>query len=210
MPARPRGSGRAQEPSSTTIRVAPTDVDPLASLRLSRIAVDLGGHRFIIPAVPARDWLEVLLDEELDPEALFPGLCDPDDVVAVNRLLVTGAVTPQEMTAAIYSVIESASGRKWWVTIRLCRTIRAGWDRIGGRLAGRGVTPFDVPLSYWLDGAYDVILGLIGEGDPKGIGRFTAQLVSPPPGLAKEAFEQNRSRAVEAFRANMNRARQGR
>lgn len=207
MPGRRRGSASPGE-SSAPIRVAPTDVDPLASLRVCRIAVDLGDRTFLIPALPARDWLEVLLDEELEPEALFPGLCDPDDIVEVNRMIIEGTVTAQQMTEAIYAVIESATGRRWWVAIRLCRTIRAGWDRVGGRLAANGVTPFDVPLSYWLDGAYDAILGIIGEGDPKAIGRFTAQLTAPPPGMAKETFDQ--AKAAAAFRANMDRARQGR
>lgn len=207
MPGRRRGS-EASEGSSSSVRVAPTDVDPLASLRINRIAVDLGGHRFIIPALPARDWLEVLLDEELEPEALFPGLCGTDDIIAVNQMLIDGTVTQQEMEQAVYGVIEAATGRKWWVALRLCRTIRAGWDRIGGRLAAHGVTPFDVPLSYWLDGAYDAILGIIGEGDPKYIGRFTSQLTQPPPGLAKDNFDQ--ARAAASFRANMNRGNQGR
>lgn len=208
MPGRPRGS--ADQGSTTSVRVSPTDVDPLASLRISRIAVDLGDRRFIIPALPARDWLEILLEEEISPEDIFPGLCDSDDIVAVNLMLAQGQVTMDEMAAALYSVIEAASGRKWWVTLRLCTTIRAGWDRVGGRLASHGVTPFDVSLSYWLDGAYDAILGILGEMDPKAIGTFTARLIQPPPGLAKQAFEAQRSRAVDAFRANMDRARQGR
>lgn len=205
-----RGSSSPPESASTSVRVSPTDADPLAALRISRIAVDLGDRRFIIPALPARDWLEVLLAEELNPEDLFPGLCDPDDIVAVNRMLIDGTVTMDQMTEALYAVIEQATGRKWWVALRLCRTIRAGWDRIGGRLAGHGVTPFDVPLAYWLDGAFDAILEIIMANDPKAAGSFTQKLVQPPPGLAKQVFEAQRSRAVDAFRANMNRARQGR
>jgi hypothetical protein len=208
VPGRPRGSASTGETPSTTVRVSPTDADPLAALRISRIAVDLGDRRFIIPALPARDWLEVLLDEDLNPEEIFPGFCGTDDIIAVNQMLLDGEVTMDQMTEAIYSVLEQATGRRWWVAIRLCRTIRAGWDRIGGRLASHGVTPFDVPLAYWLDGAYDAVLGLIMEADPKGLGSFTQKLTAPPPGMAKALFD--RTRANEAFRANMNRARQGR
>jgi hypothetical protein len=210
MPARPRGSASTAEPSGTAVRVSPTDADPLAALRVSRIAVDLGDRRFIIPAMPARDWLEVLLDEELDPEAMFPGFLDGDDQVLVHQMLIDGTVTMDEMTQAVYAVLEQATGRRWWVAVRLCRTIRAGWDRIGGRLAGHGVTPFEVPLAYWLDGAYAAILEIIMEADPKAVGPFTQRLTAAPPGLAKQVFEAQRPRAVEAFRANMNRARQGR
>lgn len=207
--ARRRGSAD-NESGSTTVRVVPTDADPLASLRISRIAVDLGGHRFIVPALPAREWLEVLLEEDINPEDVFPGFCDPDDIVTVNQMIIDGSVTMEQMTEAIYGVIEQASGRRWWVTLRLCRTIRAGWDRVGGRLASHGVTPFDVSLSYWLDGAYDAILGIIMEADPKAVGSFTQRLVAPPPGMAKAVLDQDRARAVAAFRSNMDRARQGR
>lgn len=203
-------SGNSQESASAGVRISPTDADPLAALRICRIAVDLGDRRFIIPALPARDWLEILLAEDFNPEDVFPGLCEPDDVVAVNLMLINGEVTMDQMTEALYGVLEQASGRRWWVTIRLARTIRAGWDRIGGRLASHGVTPFDVPLAYWLDGAYAAILEIIMEADPKAVGSFTQKLVAAPPGLAKQVFESQRARAVEAFRANMNRAKQGR
>ena len=86
--ARPSASGRSQEGSSTSVRVAPTNADPLASLRIWRITVDLGDRRFLIPKLPARDWLEILLEDDLNPEDLFPGLCGPDTVLEVNQLLV--------------------------------------------------------------------------------------------------------------------------
>jgi hypothetical protein len=210
MPGRPRSSASPQESANTSVRVSPTDADPLAALRIYRIAVDLGERRFIIPALPARDWLEVLLAEDLNPEDLFPGLCGTDDVIAVNQMLIDGTVTMEQMSEAIYSVLEEATGRRWWVALRLCRTIRAGWDRVGGRLASHGVTPFEVPLAYWLDGAYAAILDIIMEADPKAVGSFTQKLTAPPPGLAKQAFESQRSKAVEAFRSNMNRAKTGR
>lgn len=207
MPPRRRSeSAGSGEPQS--VRISPTDVDPLASLRVSGVAVDLGDRRWVIPPLPAADWLEVLLDEELEPERLFPGLCGPDVIVEVNQLLIDGTVTVEQMQEAIFDLIEAASGRKWWVALRLCRTIRAGWDRVGGELAANGVTPFGVSLSYWLDGAYATCLRIIGEGDPKQMGRFTAQLVQPPPGLARANFDQKR--AAEAFRAAMDRGRRAR
>jgi hypothetical protein len=70
------------------------------------------------------------------------------------------------------------------------------------------VTPFGISLSYWLDGAYATILRMLAESDVKQVGRFTSQLTSPPPGLAKENF--NRERAAEAFKAAMDRGRQSR
>ena len=204
-PRRPSESGSGEGQS---VRVSPTDVDPLASLRISKVAVDLADRRFLIPALEAAAWLEILLDEELDPESLFPGLCGPEVIIEVNDLLITEEITMKQMQEAIFDVIEAASGRKWWITLRLCASVRANWDRIGGELASRGVTPFGISLSYWLDGAYATILRMLAESDVRQVGRFTAQLVQPPPGLAKESF--NRDRAAEAFKAAMDRGRQSR
>ncbi len=205
MPPRRQGESGS---SGGSVRISPTDVDPLASLRISKVAVDLAGRRFLIPALDAAAWLEVLLDEELDPEALFPGLCAPETIIEVNDLIILGEITMGQMQEAIFDVIEAASGRRWWITLRLCKAIRGSWDVVGGELASRGVTPFGISLSYWLDGAYARIIRLLAENDPRSAADFARQLVSPPPGMAMENFD--RDRAAEAFKANMNRARQTR
>lgn len=187
------------------MRISPTDVDPLASLGLSKVAVELAGRTWLIPAVDASVWLKILLAEDLDPEEIFPGLCGPDVIVEVNRLIIDGEITMAQMQEALFDIIEAASGRRWWVTLRLCRTLRTTWDRVGGELAANGVTPFGVSLSYWLDGAYATFLRLLIDGDPKNAGRFAQQLVSPPPGLARAAFNQRA--AADSFRAAMARGR---
>lgn len=201
MPPRPSGSGSEGQ----SIRLAPTNADPLASLRICKVAVSLAGRTWLIPAHDAAVWLEILLDEELDPEAVFPGLCGPQTVVEVNRLLLDGVVTEADMEEAICDAIEAASGRKWWITLRLCRFLRGNWDRIGGELAANGVTPFGVSLSYWLDGAYATAIRLMLDGDPRQAAKFTAQLTAPLPGRAKESFDLARNQA--AFRAAMAQAR---
>lgn len=201
----PSGSPSSEGQS---VRISPTNVDPLASLGLSKVAVELAGRRWLIPAVDASVWLRILLAEELDPEEIFPGLCGPDTIVEVNQLIVNEAITMAEMQEAMFDVIEAASGRKWWITLRLCRTLRDTWDRVGGELAANGVTPFGVSLSYWLDGAYATVLRLLIESDPKNAGRFAQQLTSPPPGLARANFDNEA--AANAFRAAMARSRQAR
>lgn len=205
MPPRRRSESGSEGGS---VRVSPTDVDPLASLRISKVAVDLAGRRWLIPAVDAATWLEILLDDPLDPEALFPGLCGPEVIVEVNDLIILGEITMDQMQEAIFDVIEAASGRKWWVALRLCKAIRGGWDRVGGELASHGVTPFGVSLSYWLDGAFATSFRILAEQDPRAAADFTKKLTTPPPGLAMENF--NRDRATEAFRAAMDRGKRPR
>jgi len=200
VPPRQAGSSESQ-----TIRLSPTNAEPLASLSVSKVRVQAAGHVWLIPALDAAAWLQVLLDEQLDVEAIFPGFCGPDVIMEVNRLLISGELTSQDMEEIFFDVLEAASGRRWWITLRLCRFLRAQWDQVGGELAAHGVTPFGVSLSYWLDGAYATCLRLIKEADPKNLTKFTAHLTSPPPGRAKEAFDLEANRA--AFRAAMSRAR---
>jgi hypothetical protein len=172
---------------------------------VSRIAVDIGEDRWVIPALDAAEWLKVLLDDDLDPELIFPGFCGPDVIVEVNRKLIDGTITMEQMEKALYDVLEAASGRRWWIALRLARTVRTHWDRVGGELAANGVTPFGISLSYWLDGAYATFLRLLKDADPQAMGDFTKKLTAPPPGMALAVFDHER--ANEAFRAAMKRAR---
>lgn len=188
-----------------TIRLSPTDAEPLASLDLYKVQVTLGESTWFIPALPAAEWLKILLADELDAEAIFPGFCGPQAIIDVNQMIIDEIVTSEDLEEAICDAITAASGRKWWITLRLCRFLRTGWDRIGGELAAGGVTPFTVSLSYWLDGAYATCLRVIEKGDPKQLTRFTDQLTAPLPGKAKESFDLARNQA--AFKSAMARAR---
>jgi hypothetical protein len=187
------------------IRLAPTNAEPLASLDLYKVQVTLAGRSWLIPALPACEWLKILLADDFDPEAIFPGFCGPQVIAEVNQLAIDGAFSDGELGDAICDAITAASGRQWWVTLRLCRFLRTSWDRLGGEMAASGMTPFQVSLSYWLDGAYATCLRLIEKGDPKQLTRFTDQLTAPLPGHAAESFDLERNRA--AFKAAMGQAR---
>lgn len=186
------------------IQLLPTNPDPLASLDVYKVHVHLGDQRFVIPAIDAAGWLKILLDDPLNTEEIFPGLCGPADVVTVNQMMVSGLVSEEELTAAIYDVIEAASGRRWFIAVRLCGYARANWDRIGGELACHGVTPFKVSLSYWLDALYATMIRLIAEGNPKKLTQFTADLTRLPPSEARIIDDEAEG---NAFLAMMRQAR---
>lgn len=200
MPPRQPGSS-----DSRKIRIESTNAEPLASLALYKVAVNLGERRYLIPALDAATWLQVLLAEEFDAEAIFPGFCGPAIISEVNQLLLGEEVTMEQMERAILDTIEAVSGRKWWITMQLCAWLRANWDRVGGELASYGVTPFGISLSYWLDGAYATSLRLIRDADPANLTPFTTWLTQPPPGRAVENFDLDRNQA--AFKAAMAQAR---
>jgi hypothetical protein len=152
-------------------------------LGLPRIFVDFGGHNFQIPPLPASEWLKVLLAESIDLEAVFPGLAGPETIGKVNSLILDGAGSQDELEQVILDVLEVAAGRRWWIALRLCVSVRAHWEWVGGDLARHGVSPFDVPLSYWLDGAYaTMIQGIMDRTDkPRRVSEWTRALTDPPP-----------------------------
>ncbi len=192
MPPRSRGS----EPEK--IRVAPTDPDPIASLDQWAIMVTFAGVDYEIPPLDAASWLKILLAESLDLEAIFPGLAGPRAVSEVNMALFEGRGTDVELVQAIKEAVEQATGRKWWIALRLCRTIRSFWERVGGELAAAGVTPFGVPLAWWIDAAYAVCFRLIRDTEPKQLTSFTQSLVTPPPEEGKKVDEVANSQAFLA------------
>lgn len=200
----PRRSGSSSS-APQTIRVASTEAEPLASLRSYRIQVDIGTYSWVIPAHDATAWLEVLLADDLDVERLFPGLCGWDVVAEVNFLLAEQAFTVEQLSDAVCDVITAASGRNWWITLRLCRFLRVHWDRVGGELAASGINPDGMPLGRWLDAAYGALLRVLQASNPEQLGELSTKLTQPPPGRSKETFNLEASRA--AFRAAMQRAR---
>jgi hypothetical protein len=138
--------------------LAHTNPDPLASLRVAPLFVEFGGQEYEIPALPASRWLEILLAEKVNLEAVFPGLAGLDAELAVNLAIAESQATQDELAQVIYEVLEAAAGRRWWITLRLCITLRSHWEWVGGAMARNGLTPFDVPLAFWLDGAYSTMI----------------------------------------------------
>lgn len=186
-----------------TVAIFPTNPDPLASLGITQITVDFAGQEFVIPALAAVAWLKILLAQDLDLEAVFPGLAGPQAVMDVNNLILDGAGSQDELEQAILDVLEVASGRSWWITLRLCVSVRAHWEWVGGDMARHGVTPFDVPLSYWLDGAYVTMFQGILErtGKAQVVSDWTQALTTPPPSQVRAGAQDTVDR--DAFLAVM-------
>lgn len=166
--------------------------------------VSFGGETFYVPAMDAARWLEILLAKQIDYEALFPGLCGPAVQMDVNKMILDGDVTNEDLERAILDLVEEVSGRRWWTTFRLCISIRGAWDVLGGELARHGVTPFGVPLSYWLDGAYTTMIDLLLRGpEPKKAEEWTRALTVPPASEGRDVdLEANSLAFLAAMRGS--------
>lgn len=194
-----------RESSQREHRLAPTKADPLAALRICGVAVTLPIGGFMVPAVPAATWLEILLAEDFLPEAVFPRLCGPEAVMAVYDGILEGAVDETEISEAVTDILEAVSGRRWWITLRLARVAREHWDTVGGALTLAGIRPDQVSLGAWMDAAYALMIERMANADPKAAAQFTQTLVAPPPGVLRAELDDVAE--GNAFLASMRMAR---
>lgn len=195
--------GRSTQPQ--VINLNPINPDPVASLRSWGADVTFGDRSFHVPGMDAAGWLELLLADPIDYEALFPGLAGPDAVFAVNHMIVAGHAGDADLEQAILDLIEAVSGRSWWIALRLCYSVRRNWESVGGEMARMGVYPWGMPLGYWLDGAYSTMIDLILKGPkPQQAADWSRALTQPPP---QESRNFDEVANTEAFLAALRAAR---
>jgi hypothetical protein len=139
--------------------------------------VSLGPLELVIPALPATDWLAVLMADEIDPEDIFPGLLESVDVEAFEDALYAGEFGLDEYNRTFFEILEAVTARPWWVAMRLIDVVREEWAVIGADMLAR-VDSSALSLSGWLDVALVTILSHI---EPESATMFTLQLEMPPP-----------------------------
>ena len=148
--------------------------------------VTVGGLDMEIPALPAADWLSIMMVENLNLDDIFPGLLDNNSADLVEEMILSGELELDEYEDIILSIIETVSARSWWVTIKLVETARTSWDVVGAELALKGMNPTQVSLSSWLDA---LLLTIIRSMDPKDVTMWCMRLEAPPPDVAGDESE---------------------
>jgi hypothetical protein len=132
------------------------DVDPLASMRCWAVEIELGGRVYEIPALPAVEWWPVLASGDLGQILDFIE-STPDDPRNVDDLLLSGALTAEELTQALTDAIEETAGRSFHAAIVLATVASGQWAAIGGALAQTGFRWDEQPLGAALDAIYAII-----------------------------------------------------
>lgn len=171
-------------PDTSKITVPSLNKDPVQSLQPWPVELSITGREFVIPALSAADWLTVLMVENLELADIFPGLLE--DPEAVEDLIMSGSLGIDEMEEVVLSIVEVASARRWWITLRLVEMARNSWDVVGAELLLRGVDATRVSLAGWLD---MMLLVSLRSMDPKDVQMFTNKLESPPPSTKVEEAE---------------------
>lgn len=158
----------------------------------------MGGEEFTIPPLPAADWLAALMSEAFSLDDLFPGLLDDEDHDRAVAVLLSDMHELEQFHRLTLDIVELASGRSWWVALRLIGAAVGSWDVIGAELILKQVDPERLSLAAWLDA---VLLVMLRSMEEKDITMFTLKLEAPPPEAQEEAEEMTMSR--EAFASMM-------
>jgi hypothetical protein len=132
------------------------DVDPLASMRCWAVEIELGGRVFEIPALPAVEWWPVLASGDVSQILDFI-VSSPDDPDNVDELILSGAVTGEELTQALTDAIEETAGRSLHAAFVLTIVASNQWAVVGGALAQTGFRWDEQPLGAALDAIYEIL-----------------------------------------------------
>lgn len=148
------------------------------------------GTMFELPALPATDWLVILMTAEPELEDVFPGLLGEEEHSQVDEALIDGVLDLDEVYEACCTIIDAVSGRPWWVAMRLIEVARTNWHVLGAELLTNGVDSEQLSLSGWLD---ILLLLIMNRIDPKDAAMFTLRLEQPPADIEVEAKEPEMS-----------------
>ena len=170
------------QPDSGRIAVPKLKGDPVWALKPWPVIISAGGRDYEIPALPAADWLAVLMVEPFDPDDVILSL-----VINGRDLLFAESVDADDLEHICLDVISTVSARPWWIALRLISMARSSWSVLGAELILKGVQADQISLAAWLDA---LLLTALKNMDPKDITMFTLRLEEPPPEEMESAVEE--------------------
>ena len=172
------------------ITVPATVTDPVWSLHPWPLTITAAGALLEVPALPAADWLAILMASELELDDLFPGLLAASDQELVEEALLDGVISLDDCYQMVLDIISTVSGRPWWVAMRLIYVARDSWQVLGAELLLKGVDAQKLSLSGWLD---VLLLTVMRNIDKDEATMFTLRLEQPPADIEVETKEPEMS-----------------
>jgi hypothetical protein len=186
MPSRPSRPAPAAE-SDLDPAVSPLPeifCDPLASFAPTPILVDAFGQTWTVPAMTAAQWLELLWNEGVSFDDIFPGLAGAEG--AMYEAFFAGETDSDQVFAMATEVLEAATGFRWWFALNLHGVVKLAWARIGGDVVAR-VRAEEVSLGAWLLVALQV---LTERTDPKKVAEMLNALNTAPGISTNSAIDE--------------------
>jgi hypothetical protein len=164
--------------ASSSFQVPQFNRSPVRSLRPTPIPFTVAGLEFEIPALPAADWLNTFM-QDWTPDDVLLDLLD-------NGVDVVFKLEPDEVEDLVMDIIEEATGRYWWVALRLIGAVQGGWHVLGAEMVLQHVDPEKLSLASWLDAMTLVILRVM---DKDNVTMFVSQLELPPVKVRAEIMD---------------------
>lgn len=155
------------------------------------VRVVLGGEQYRIPALPAADWMIVMLDRVWSD--IVPGMLEGDSDALFDRILF-GEVTSAECEEAAKQALSAVAGTPWWVAVKLVHAA-AAQPAVMGELRSSGADVTTLPLGAVLAALYRIYTR---DREPKEVAKVDAELDKLPPGVSAVA-RYNETAAADSF-----------
>lgn len=179
-----------QPSESGRITVPKLKGDPVWALKPWPVIISVGGRDFEIPALPAADWLAVLMARPFDPDDLILEL-----VPNGSELLFLESVPAEDLDHISLDVIATVSARPWWEVFRLVGMAQSSWSVLGAELILKGIRADQISLAAWLDA---LLLVALRTMDKDSVTMFMLQLEQPPP-EEMESVAEEMEMSADAF-----------
>lgn len=144
--------------------------DAVASLRVWAVDAVLGGRVLRVPALPASDWLPVLMTGDL---MSVVGLLEDFDLAGG---LTDDLFTVAELRDVLVEIVEAACGRPVAAALGIAGAAGQRWDVIGADLARVGVRFDQISIGAGLDAIYGSVCRALDE---KGLAEFNRVIQLP-------------------------------
>lgn len=120
----------------------------------------------------------IMLIEKNNLFDIVPGsLEQPDEV---DDAWMDGLIQGKELEQAATSALETASGVKWWIAVKLVKTSLA-LPELYGKLVLRGVDPSAVSLGAYVAAVYSAV---VANADQKQKRKVDQELEATPAGMS--------------------------
>ncbi len=158
------------------------------------VRVHLGGEQYRIPALPAADWMIVMLDRDLAD--IVPGMLE-GDIDALWDRVYSGEIDTDECQEAAKEALSAVAGTPWWVAVKLVHSAAAE-PAVTGELRSSGADITTLPLGAVLAALYRIYTR---DREAKDVAKVDAELAKLPPGVSAVTARYDATAAAAAFEA---------
>ena len=169
------------------------EVDPAASMRIWAVELDLGGHTYVVPPLPAAGWFPVLLEGN---PLLVLEMIEDGPGEDLDDMILSGQVGAEELVEILTLAIEQVAGRQFHAAFVLAQLAALQWAAIAGILAERGFDWEGKPLGAALDAIYAVVCQRL---DKDGLAKFQQLLDNPMTTKGGRRRKVSRDQAMNDF-----------